>query len=125
MVEYLFISSAMNGIWRSLCNVKFETYHGALVVVRSKFDWSLWVNFVFDGLAHPHTWISCVQIGFNMHVYIKVLFSRESLDFRPNSNDICPTFKKSCWHFVLMCFCQVSFGPDKIKERNAYSKNGL
>jgi hypothetical protein len=32
MVEYLFISSVMNGIWRSLCNVKFETYRGALVM---------------------------------------------------------------------------------------------
>jgi hypothetical protein len=61
MVEYLFISSVMNGIWRSLCNVKFETYHGALVMVRSTFDW-----------------IPYVQIGFNMYLYIKVLFSRES-----------------------------------------------
>jgi hypothetical protein len=34
MVEYLFNSSVMNGIWRSLCNVKFETYHGALVLVQ-------------------------------------------------------------------------------------------
>jgi hypothetical protein len=33
----------MNGIWRSLCNVKFETYHGALVMVCSTFDWSLWI----------------------------------------------------------------------------------
>jgi hypothetical protein len=40
MVEYLFISSVTNGIWRSLCNVKFETYHGALVMVRSTFDWN-------------------------------------------------------------------------------------
>jgi hypothetical protein len=78
MVEYLFISSVMNGIWRSLCNVKFETYHGALVMVRSTFDLSLWIILVFDGLAHPHSWIPCVQIGFNMYLYIKVLFSRES-----------------------------------------------
>jgi hypothetical protein len=84
MVEYLFSSSVTNGIWRSLCNVKFETYHGALV--RSTFDWSLWIILVFDGLAHPHSWIPYVQIGFNLYLYIEVLFSRESLDFRPKSD---------------------------------------
>jgi hypothetical protein len=73
--------------------VKFETYHGALVIVRSTFDWSLWITLVFDGLAHPHSWIPYVQIGFNMHLYINVLFSRESLDFRPMSHDMCRTFK--------------------------------
>jgi hypothetical protein len=67
---------------------------------------------VFDGLAHPHSSILYVQIGFNMHLYIKVLFSRESLDFRPKSHDMCRTFKLSSWRFVLMCFCQISFGPD-------------
>jgi hypothetical protein len=36
-----------------------------------------------------------------MHLYIKVLFSRESLDFRPKSHDICRTFKLSCWRFVI------------------------
>jgi hypothetical protein len=69
MVEYLFISSVTNGIRRSLYNVKFETYHGALVIVRSTFDWSLWIILVFYGLAHPHSWIPYVQIGlirFNM-----------------------------------------------------------
>jgi hypothetical protein len=102
MVEYLFISSVMNGIWRSLCNVKFETYHGTQVMVCSTFDWCLWIIFVFDGLAHPHSWIPYVQIGFNMRLYyITVLFSRESLDFRPKSYDICRTFKLSCWRFVL------------------------
>jgi hypothetical protein len=95
MVEDLFNFSEMNGIWRSLCNVKFETYHGALVMVRSTFDWSLWIMLVFDGLAHPHSWIPYVQICFNMHLYIKVLFSRESLDFRPKSHDIYRTFKLS------------------------------
>jgi hypothetical protein len=40
--------------------------------------------------------------SFNMHLYIKVLFSRESLDFHPKSHDICRTFKLSCWRFVLM-----------------------
>jgi hypothetical protein len=40
---------------------------------------------VFDGLAHPHSSIPYVKIGFNMHLYIKVLFSRESLDFRSKS----------------------------------------
>jgi hypothetical protein len=84
MVEYIFISSVINGIWRSLCNVKFETYHGALVMVRSAFDWNLWIILVFDGLAHPHSWIPYVQIDFNIHLYIKVLFSRERFDFRPN-----------------------------------------
>jgi hypothetical protein len=40
--------------------------------VRSTFDWSLWIILVFDGLAHPHSWIPYVQIGFNMHLYINV-----------------------------------------------------
>jgi hypothetical protein len=30
--------------------------------------------------AHPHSWIPYVKIGFNMHLYINVLFSRESLE---------------------------------------------
>jgi hypothetical protein len=37
MRECLFISSVTNGIWRSLCNVKFKTYHGALVMERRTF----------------------------------------------------------------------------------------
>jgi hypothetical protein len=69
----------------------------------------LLIILVFDGLAHPHSWIPYVQIGFNMHLYIKVLLSRESFDFRPESHDICRTFKLCCWRFVLMCLCQVSF----------------
>jgi hypothetical protein len=52
---------------------------------------------VFDGLAHPHSWFPYVQIGFNMHLYIKVLFSRESLDFRPKSHDICRNFELSMY----------------------------
>jgi hypothetical protein len=102
MVEYLFISSAINEIWRSLCNEKFESYHGAMVMVRSTFDWSLWIILVFDGLAHPHSWIKYVQIRFNMHLYIKVLFSRESLDFRRKSHDICRTSKLAFWLDVLL-----------------------
>jgi hypothetical protein len=39
-------------------------------MVCSTFDWSLWIILVFDGLAHPHSWIPYVQIGFNMHLYI-------------------------------------------------------
>jgi hypothetical protein len=57
-------------------------------MVRSTFDWSLWIIVVCDGLAYPHSWIPYVQIGFKMHLYINVLFSRESLDFRPKSHDI-------------------------------------
>jgi hypothetical protein len=71
-------------------------------MVRSTFDWSLWIILVFEGLAHPHSWIPYVQIGFNMHLFINVLFSRESLDFRPKSHDICRTFKLSCWRLDLV-----------------------
>jgi hypothetical protein len=70
-----------------------------------------------DGLAHPHSRNPYAQIVFNMHLYIKVLFFRESLDFRPKSHDICRTLKLSCWRFVLMCLCQVSattFYPQKL-----------
>jgi hypothetical protein len=109
MVEYLFISSATNGIWSSLCSVKFETYHGALVMVRRTFDRSLWVILVFDGLVHPHSWIPYVQINLSMHLCTNVLLFRESLEFRPSSHDIWRTFKLRCWHFVMMCFCQVNF----------------
>jgi hypothetical protein len=109
MVEYLFISSATNGIWRSLCSVKFETYHGALVMVCRTFHRSLWIILLFDDLVHPHSWVPYVQIGLSTHLYTKVLFSRESLEFRPSSHDIWCTFKLRCWRFVLMCFCQVNF----------------
>jgi hypothetical protein len=37
-------------------------------MVRSTFDWSLWIILVFDGLAHPHNWIPYVQIGVNMQM---------------------------------------------------------
>jgi hypothetical protein len=30
-------------------------------MVRSTFDWSLWIILLFDGLAHPHSWIPYVQ----------------------------------------------------------------
>jgi hypothetical protein len=47
-------------------------------MVRSTFDWSLWIILVFDGLAHPHSWIPYVQIGFNMHLYIaKIKYIQE------------------------------------------------
>jgi hypothetical protein len=42
---------------------------------------------VFDGLAHRQSLFPYIQIGFNMQLYINVLFSRESLDFRPKSHD--------------------------------------
>jgi hypothetical protein len=108
MVEY-FISSVTNGIWRSLCSVRFETYHGALVMERSMFDWNRWSTFMFDGLIHPQSWIPYVQIGFGIHLYTRILISSESLDFHLRSQDICYTFKFRCWRFVLMFFCQVSF----------------
>jgi hypothetical protein len=109
MVEYFLISSLTNGIWRSLCSVRFVTYHGALIMERSTFDWNRWRTFVFDGLVHPQSWIPYVKMGFRIHLYTRILFSSESSDFRPRSQDICCTFKFRCWHFVLMCFYQVSF----------------
>jgi hypothetical protein len=109
MVDYFFISPVTNGIWRCLCNVRFETYNGTLVMERSTFDWNRWSTFVFDGLVHPQSSIPYVQIGFRIHLYTRILFSSESLDFRPRSQDICCTFKFMCWRFVLMCVCQVSF----------------
>jgi hypothetical protein len=57
MVEYFLISSVTNGIWRSLCNVRFETNHGALVMECSTVDWNPWSTLVFDGLVHPQSWI--------------------------------------------------------------------
>jgi hypothetical protein len=109
MVEYFFISSVTNGIWRSLCSVRFETCHGALVMERSAFDWNRWSIFMFDCLVNPQNWIPFVQIGFRMHLFTRILFSSECLDFRPRSQDICCTFRFRCWRFVLMCLCQVSF----------------
>jgi hypothetical protein len=100
-----FISSVTNGIWRSLCSVRFETYQGALVMERRTFDWNRWSIFVFDGLVRPQSWTPYVQIGFRMHLYTRILFSRESLDSLPGSHDICCTFRFRCWRFVLMCFC--------------------
>jgi hypothetical protein len=74
MVEYFFISSVTNGIWRSLCSVRFETYHGTLVMERSTFDGNRWSTFVFDGLVHPQSWIPYVQIGFRIHLYTRIFF---------------------------------------------------
>jgi hypothetical protein len=70
MVEHIFISSVMNGIWRSLCNVKFETYHGALVMVRSTFDWSLWIILVFDG--KEINWIHRYQSFFFFFLFLRL-----------------------------------------------------
>jgi hypothetical protein len=108
-VEYFFISSVTNEIWRSLRNVSFETYHRALVMECSTFDWNRWSTLVFEGLLHPQSWIPFVRIGYRMHLYTRILFSSESLDFRPRSQDVCCTFKFRFWRFVLICFCQVSF----------------
>jgi hypothetical protein len=81
MVEYFFISSVTNGIWRSLCSVRFKTCHGALVMEHRTYDWNRWSTFVFDGLVHPQSWIPYVKIGFRIHLYTRILFSSESLDF--------------------------------------------
>jgi hypothetical protein len=43
-------------IWLSISLfLLFETYYGALVMVRSTFDLSLWIILVFHGLADPHS----------------------------------------------------------------------
>jgi hypothetical protein len=36
------------------------------------------------------------------------LFSMDSLDLRPKSQDIYRSFKFNCWRFVLTCFYHVS-----------------
>jgi hypothetical protein len=74
MVEYFYISSVTNGISRSLCSVRFETYHGALVMERSTFDWIRWSPFLFNGFVQPQRWIPYVQIGFRIHLYLESCF---------------------------------------------------
>jgi hypothetical protein len=74
VVEYFFIFSVTNGIWRSLFNVRFETYHRALVMERSTFDWNRWSTFVFNGWVHPQSSIPYFQIGFRIHLYNRTCF---------------------------------------------------
>jgi hypothetical protein len=56
-----------------------------------------------------------------MHLYINVLFYRESFDFRPKSHDICRTFKLSCWRSVyvqmILRYCR-AYSGDEIWIRN-------
>jgi hypothetical protein len=44
-----------NGICKSLCNVRLETYHGALVMDRRILDCSRCMICVWDGFAQPHS----------------------------------------------------------------------
>jgi hypothetical protein len=86
-----------NGICRSLGIVKLETYQGALVTERKNLDWSLWIIFVFDGFVQPRNCIPYVHMGFIMHLYSSSLFSIDSLDLRPKSQDISRSFKFNSW----------------------------
>jgi hypothetical protein len=40
MIECLFISSVTNGIWRSLCSVRLEIYHGLADLCSHQLNWS-------------------------------------------------------------------------------------
>jgi hypothetical protein len=101
--------SLTNGICRWLWRVSLETYHGALVIRRRTLDWNLWIIFVFDGFAQPHSCIPYVHMGFILHLYSRSLFSMDNLDLRPQNQDISRSLKFSFWRFVSTCFCHVSF----------------
>jgi hypothetical protein len=49
-IEVLFslMTSLMYSIFRSVCNDWLLTYQGAFVIIRSIFDWLLWIIDIFD-----------------------------------------------------------------------------
>jgi hypothetical protein len=42
-----------------------ETYHVALVIVLRSLDWYRWMTAMLDLVAHPHSSIPYVHIGFS------------------------------------------------------------
>jgi hypothetical protein len=54
------------GIFRSSCKVWLETYNGAIVIILKDLNWYVCSILMFDGLAHPHSSVSYVHMGFSM-----------------------------------------------------------
>jgi hypothetical protein len=60
------MTSLMKDIFRSSCKVWLETYHGLFVIILKVFDCYVCSILTFDGLAHPHSSIPYVHMGFSM-----------------------------------------------------------
>jgi len=67
-MDNLLISVATSGMCKSLCNVRLETYHGALVMDSRDFDCSRWMICVWDGFAQPQSFIPYVHTGLSTHI---------------------------------------------------------
>jgi hypothetical protein len=55
------ITSYINGILKSSCKVRLETYHGAPDIIRSVLEWNDWSILVFDGLLQPLSSLTYVK----------------------------------------------------------------
>jgi hypothetical protein len=69
-------------------NVLLFTYHGALNAIRSIFDYTRCMIFVFDGLVQPQSCMPYVHMGLTIALYNSILFSVVSLDFLPISQEL-------------------------------------
>ena len=74
-------TSRTNGIFKSSCRVKLDTYEGALVIMRRIFDCAFCSIAWLDLLAQPQISMPYVQIGFIIVLYIRSLFAIDSCDF--------------------------------------------
>jgi hypothetical protein len=105
--DSLLISVATNGMCKSVCRVKLETYQGASVMDRRIFYCSRWMICVWDGFAQPHSWMPYVHTGLSTHLYKRSLFSRDSLDLRPRSQYMLRNFRFKWRRFILIRVRQV------------------
>jgi hypothetical protein len=80
-ILFSWMTSFMNGTFRSSCRVWLVTYQGAFVVIRNILDWLHCILAICNVLAHPHSSIPKVQIGFMIVLYRSTLLSSNAGDF--------------------------------------------
>jgi hypothetical protein len=57
------IRSDMNGIFRSVRIVWFDTYQEASRMDRRTLDWNYWIRTMLEAFADPHTYMAYVTVG--------------------------------------------------------------
>jgi hypothetical protein len=75
------MTSLMNGTFRTSCKVWLVTYRGAFMIIRSILDWLRCILAICDLLAHPHSSIPLVQISFMIVLYRSTLLYMDAGDF--------------------------------------------
>jgi hypothetical protein len=102
------IRSDMNGIFRSVWIVWFDTYQGALRMHRRTLDWNLWMRTMLEAFADPNTSMAYVNVGRRIVLYTVSLLSRESLDLLLRSGLSRPNFLLRSVRFSLVWGFHVS-----------------